>query len=459
MICIGIVSGSATIWSCSNCYSIFHLNCIKKWARAPTSVEFSAEKNQGVNWRCPGCQSLQLLTAKMIQYACFCGKGQDPPMDLYRTARSCGEPCLKPLEKEVAGAGNGNDDDRCPHVCILQCHPGPCPPCKAFTTLCPRGKKTFTMRCSDRKSMLITCEESCNKLLECGRHRCEQICHHGPCDPCPVLIKAFCFCNKKEDALLCGEMVVKGDMRQIDGVYSCNSACDKKLDCGKHFCGENCHPGPCGDCKLTPCIDDSYPILTCSQIYDRPTRERCKLNNEELISDATSAIAALVKSVSQLEHNAKAADAARTKAEEESRAAAIRADQLMEKVKRLTDARRAEKVEKALESAKLENADIAARADEAEERLKAVELEKADIAARADEAKKDLKVIKKKLKVAEEKLKVAELEKTNIAARAVAGYKESSAFKKDAFAVAKRAFVKYCPDFVHGTETEKNTLS
>ncbi|KAJ4973756.1 hypothetical protein NE237_006930 [Protea cynaroides] len=255
LICIDIVRGSAPIWSCSNCYSIFHLKCIKKWARAPTSVDLSVEKNQSGNWRCPGCQSVQQLTAKEIRYVCFCGKQPDPPMDLYRTPHSCGEPCGKPLGREVAGGGgDGNDDDRCPHVCVIQCHPGPCPPCDTFTArACHCGKMAITTKCSDRKSMRITCEEPCNKLLECGRHRCERFCHHGPCDPCPVLIKALCFCNKKEEFLLCGEIVWKDDVGRTDGIYSCNSSCGQKLACGKHFCGENCHPGLCGDCKLTTC--------------------------------------------------------------------------------------------------------------------------------------------------------------------------------------------------------------
>ncbi|XP_043706316.1 NF-X1-type zinc finger protein NFXL1-like [Telopea speciosissima] len=259
MICYDMVGRSAPIWSCSSCYSIFHLNCIKKWARAPTSVDLSVEKNQRGNWRCPGCQSVQLLTAKEIQYLCFCGKRPDPPTDLYLTPHSCGEPCGKPLDREVAGGGDSNDDDRCPHVCVLQCHPGPCPPCKAFAPprRCPCGKKTITTRCSDRKS-LFTCGQPCKKILECGRHRCERICHLGPCDPCGAMIKASCFCKKKVEILLCGEMVVKGNVRQMDGVFSCNSTCGKELACGNHFCGEDCHPGPCGDCELTP-----WRIKTC----------------------------------------------------------------------------------------------------------------------------------------------------------------------------------------------------
>ncbi|XAR65419.1 hypothetical protein NMG60_11009545 [Bertholletia excelsa] len=285
MICYDMVRRSAPIWSCSSCYSIFHLNCIKKWARAPTSVDLSAEKSQGFNWRCPGCQAVQLTSLKEIRYLCFCGKRQDPPTDLYLIPHSCGEPCGKPLEKDVLGAG-GSREDQCPHVCVLQCHPGPCPPCKAFAPprLCPCGKKVITTRCSDRRSVL-TCGQRCDKLLDCWRHRCDRICHTGPCNPCQVLVNASCFCHKKVEVVLCGEMAVKGDVKAEDGVFSCNSTCGNKLSCGNHDCREICHPGACGECEMLPgriktcfcgktnlqeerqsCLD---AIPTCSQVCEK----------------------------------------------------------------------------------------------------------------------------------------------------------------------------------------------
>ncbi|XP_051147620.1 NF-X1-type zinc finger protein NFXL1 [Andrographis paniculata] len=285
MICYDMVKRTAAIWSCSSCYSIFHLSCIKKWARAPSSIDLMAEKNQGVNWRCPGCQSVQLMTSKEIRYICFCGKRPDPPPDLYLTPHSCGEPCGKPLEREIPGSGI-EKEDMCPHVCVLQCHPGPCPPCKAFAPprKCPCGKKVITTRCSDRKSVL-TCGQRCDKILNCGRHSCEKACHVGPCDPCQVVVNASCFCKKTAEVILCGDMVVKGEVTIEDGVFSCSLPCEKKLDCGNHVCRESCHPGQCGECELLPskietcccgktrlsdenerrqtCLD---PIPTCSQI-------------------------------------------------------------------------------------------------------------------------------------------------------------------------------------------------
>jgi ribosomal protein L37AE/L43A len=36
MVCCDRVRERDQIWSCQNCYHIFHLKCIKKWATAPT---------------------------------------------------------------------------------------------------------------------------------------------------------------------------------------------------------------------------------------------------------------------------------------------------------------------------------------------------------------------------------------------------------------------------------------
>ncbi|CAH8383909.1 unnamed protein product [Eruca vesicaria subsp. sativa] len=251
MICYDKVGRSAYIWSCSSCYSIFHMHCIKRWARAPTSIDLLAEKNQGDNWRCPGCQYVQLTSSREICYRCFCGKRKDPPSDPYLTPHSCGEPCGKPLEKEFSA--ETAKEDLCPHVCVLQCHPGPCPPCKAFAPprSCPCGKKMIHTRCSERRSVLV-CGKHCEKLLNCGRHQCEKTCHVGPCDPCQVLVNATCFCKKKVETVVCGDMNVTGELKAEDGVYSCSLKCGKRLGCGSHFCSEVCHTGPCGDCDLLP---------------------------------------------------------------------------------------------------------------------------------------------------------------------------------------------------------------
>ncbi|KAG9444482.1 hypothetical protein H6P81_015822 [Aristolochia fimbriata] len=108
MICYDMVRRSAAIWSCSSCFSIFHLHCIKKWARAPTSIDLSVEKDQGLNWRCPGCQSVQLLASKDISVI------QDPA----RLVRSLLHLGLAPAEKRSLQEG-ALIEQVCRHVVFL----------------------------------------------------------------------------------------------------------------------------------------------------------------------------------------------------------------------------------------------------------------------------------------------------------------------------------------------------
>lgn len=37
MVCCDIIRVMAPVWSCQSCFHVFHLNCIKKWARSPAS--------------------------------------------------------------------------------------------------------------------------------------------------------------------------------------------------------------------------------------------------------------------------------------------------------------------------------------------------------------------------------------------------------------------------------------
>ncbi|GKD79812.1 NF-X1-type zinc finger protein NFXL1 [Tanacetum coccineum] len=142
--------------------------------RAPTSIVLSAEKNQGFNWRCSGCESVQLTSFKDIDYVCFYGKSQDPPSNMYLTPHSFCEPCGKVLDKDLAANASYDDDegDHCHHRCVVQCHPSPCPPCKAFALpkMYPCCKKTITIRCSDQsQKLLLTCGQCCGKQLNCQR--------------------------------------------------------------------------------------------------------------------------------------------------------------------------------------------------------------------------------------------------------------------------------------------------
>ncbi|KAF7240484.1 Transcriptional repressor NF-X1, partial [Varanus komodoensis] len=67
MVCCEVIRVVAPVWSCQNCYHVFHLSCIKKWARSPAAQ--TEDGNSG--WRCPACQNVSSQVPNI--YTCFCG--------------------------------------------------------------------------------------------------------------------------------------------------------------------------------------------------------------------------------------------------------------------------------------------------------------------------------------------------------------------------------------------------
>lgn len=102
MICCDRIRDHQPVWSCTNCFHILHLNCIKTW--------ITNSKTESGEWRCVACQYLRLETPK--DYICFCGKQKYPAVNRNDLAHSCGEMCGR--------------TDNCLHPCTLRCHPGWC---------------------------------------------------------------------------------------------------------------------------------------------------------------------------------------------------------------------------------------------------------------------------------------------------------------------------------------------
>ena len=125
MVCLDKIKPKNATWDCQNCYQVFHIHCIKKWA--------NSQENDDGGWRCPGCQKVWQTIPK--SYRCFCRKALDPAHDRRETPHSCGEVCGRALQQGVATSPNENEGKmeriNCPHKCLELCHPGPCPPCNA----------------------------------------------------------------------------------------------------------------------------------------------------------------------------------------------------------------------------------------------------------------------------------------------------------------------------------------
>ncbi|XP_014242992.1 protein shuttle craft [Cimex lectularius] len=225
LVCCERVRHQDSVWSCSNCYHIFHLYCTVKWAS-------SSKDDNG--WRCPACQNITKSIPS--EYTCMCGKVQSPEFIRGETPHCCGQIC-------------GRKKD-CPHGCTILCHPGPCPQCCAnIKRSCGCGRTNRTVLCSS--TVTIECESVCEKTLNCGVHACNQICHQGNCSPCDKKIDQECYCGQNKRTSDCDGSLIPPE---IGGPtqYECGSRCMRRLSCGSHDCPLLCHPGPCPKCDLDP---------------------------------------------------------------------------------------------------------------------------------------------------------------------------------------------------------------
>ncbi|TDG41920.1 hypothetical protein AWZ03_011656 [Drosophila navojoa] len=227
LVCVELIKAHHGTWSCQNCYHVLHLKCTITWAS-------SSKSNEG--WRCPACQNV--LQELPRDYLCFCGKLKNPPLTRNELAHSCGELCCR-----VEG---------CSHACTLLCHPGPCPPCQAnVTRSCGCGRTSKIMQCAMKQP--LQCDAICDKLLNCGEHRCQQPCHAGKCEACAEQVQQNCHCGKQQREVLCTRET------QDKRSYSCKECCGKPLPCGNHKCKDSCHAGACRPCKLSPTQITSCP--------------------------------------------------------------------------------------------------------------------------------------------------------------------------------------------------------
>ena len=191
---------------------------------------YRQERQKSVEWPCPTCR--KILHNRQGKYKCFCGKVVQPEAYHHLTPHSCGQLCGR--KRPSAG---------CSHECDSLCHPGRCDPCQLVVTKsCYCGKSSKEVVCSEKVG---SCNEVCGKSLACGRHVCLKVCHEGSCSPCNEILTLKCFCESKEITRRCG------DTKKSNQEFSCDKTCDRILDCGKHRCQRPCHSASsCPSCPL-----------------------------------------------------------------------------------------------------------------------------------------------------------------------------------------------------------------
>ncbi|KAL2184615.1 hypothetical protein L209DRAFT_735699 [Thermothelomyces heterothallicus CBS 203.75] len=270
VICTNEVLRNSKVWSCSVCWTVTHLHCVKKWH---TNQMKERRENPGPNqpegWRCPGCNST--LHEEPGPYRCWCGKDVDPKPIAGLPPHTCGQTCSKPRAT-------------CPHQCSLMCHAGPCPPCTLMgpTQTCFCGKNTSTKRCSETDyAKGWSCGEPCGDLLPCGEHYCTQTCHAGLCGSCEVPVWATCYCGKESREISCSQrndILESFNYGQVtprstpsgeehisdawfEGSFQCDNVCGRPFDCGHHTCQKPCHVQDEGaaHCPLSPDVVTHCP--------------------------------------------------------------------------------------------------------------------------------------------------------------------------------------------------------
>lgn len=223
MICNDIINQNQETWSCDKCHTIYHIKCIYDWIfklNSDKAIDSSKSKDKKIaaiifKWSCPHCSCYYNATTDTLpKYNCYCKR-------FYKAEEGYKKnlPEYKNFNPNFVPHGCGLicNAKVCRHMnCGLMCHPGPHLQCNEIESLtCYCGNSTKKASCTSLQSSLtledknknggfvppkFQCDKKCDKMLNCKRHKCPQICHEGDCE-------AF-FKNKK-----CEECTIEAKMK------------------------------------------------------------------------------------------------------------------------------------------------------------------------------------------------------------------------------------------------------
>ena len=158
------------------------------------------------------------------------------------------------------------------HRCESLCHRGHCAPCR-FTSFqdvsCGCGAVVIEppVPCG----VVPVCRQFCHRQRSCG-HSSGHLCHYDQtsCPPCTQPVSKMCMGGHVERAIPC----------HIPS-FSCNAPCGRLLSCGKHTCESICHEGPCPEeavegAQTTSRLEGCGQV--CGQLRElcgHPCQEKC----------------------------------------------------------------------------------------------------------------------------------------------------------------------------------------
>ncbi|ESK87323.1 shuttle craft like transcriptional regulator [Moniliophthora roreri MCA 2997] len=130
------------------------------------------------------------------------------------------------------------------HACEERDHRGPCKPCLRSSfeeAICPCGRTVLEppVPCGTQ----VQCPFPCARPdPPCGHPKARHACHPAgtSCPPCVVLTSKLCACGKKE--------VPNKPCSLVREKVGCGTVCRKLMECGFHRCDRLCHADDCGRC-------------------------------------------------------------------------------------------------------------------------------------------------------------------------------------------------------------------
>ncbi|KAF2842784.1 hypothetical protein M501DRAFT_925821 [Patellaria atrata CBS 101060] len=130
----------------------------------------------------------------------------------------------------------------CGHPCQQVCHSGDCMPCfQSVPITCRCGRTTTSTMCHQGTVERPQCFRVCRVSLNCGRHECGERCCAGEKKA------AERQSNKRKLRPLNSALRPFDD--GFEAEHICTRPCGRLLKCGNHSCQELCHKGPCGSCR------------------------------------------------------------------------------------------------------------------------------------------------------------------------------------------------------------------
>lgn len=164
--------------------------------------------------------------------SCYCGK--TPTAQLGRT--KCTDP-MPVCEKQCGKALP------CGCVCLAQCHEGPCECYAIVSQECRCGHSSYLIPCKARQQGFTPiCRHRCTASLSCKKHVHKEEC----CEFEQVGLRRERENRKKQRNLI--KVNHEEQVLSMEAVHICVRVCNQLKPCGLHRCQALCHSGPCGVC-------------------------------------------------------------------------------------------------------------------------------------------------------------------------------------------------------------------